>query len=53
MMIPSEITEQKSDVAISDKNSHLHFFKFLVGDSVFARNYATGSKWLPAKVISN
>ena len=35
------------------KNLHFRLPKFSVGDLVFARNYATGSKWLPAKVISN
>ena len=53
LCIPSKTTEQEPDVAISDKNSHFHLPKISVGDLVFARNYATGSKWLPAKVISN
>ena len=53
LCLPSKTTEQKPDIAISDKNSHFYLPKFLVGDLVFARNYEAGSKWLSAKVISN
>ena len=35
LRLPSKITEQKPDVAISDKNSHFHLPKFLVGDLFF------------------
>ena len=53
LCLASKTTEQEPNVAVSDKNSHFHLPKLSVDDFVFARNYATGSKWLPAKGISN
>ena len=53
LCLPSKTIEQEPGVAITNKNSHSRSSKFSVGDLVFARNYATGSKWLLAKMISN